>query len=186
MDRFPKDEFLRDFKIKTFVQQAQFEQWLKSLFYLNNELTKNWDFIYQEMFYIKLYEVLTEGLVFAVKVLQSLEKGYNENKREWYNSLIDGLNEIKHELSKEEKDYIEYRRHGVCHIFQNGYEHIQENLKIKRIRKDEDLHNINARLKQIITNHGSDKNVDIFLNSKLQPKLINLYIRLTKIYDKKI
>lgn len=185
MNDFPKEEFLRDLSIKTLVQHAQFEQWLKSLFYLNNELIKSWEFVYQEMFYLKFYETITEGLVYANKVLEHLKIGNSENKIEWYNELINGINNIKAELSEEELDYIEYRRHNTCHIFQNSYEHIQDNFKIKKNRKDKELHNTNNNLKKIINKYGSDKKIDFFLNSKLQSKLHSLHNRLTKIYDKK-
>jgi len=94
MDDFPKDEFLRDFKIKTLVQQTQFEQWLRTLFYLNHQLIEKWDFVYQEMFYIKFYEATTEGLSYALKVFEHLRGGENENKLEWYDELINGLTNI--------------------------------------------------------------------------------------------
>ncbi len=184
MNEFPKEKFLENFKIKTLVQQAQFEQWLKSLFYINNELIKNWDFVYQEMFYIKLYEVTTEGLLYAHKVFDHLREGENKNKFEWYQELISSLTNIKSGLLEEEYLYIEYRRHNTCHIFQNSYEHIQDNLKIKKIRKDKDLQVINSALKKLLIKHGSDKNTDIYLNDKLQSKLTLLYNRLQSIYNK--
>lgn len=185
MNIFPKEELLKDFKIKTLVQQAQFEQWLTTLFYINNELSQKWDFVYQEMFYVKFYELTTEGLSYAHKVIEHLTNGKNENKLEWYNQLVNGLTNIKSELLEEEYSYIEYRRHNTCHIFQNSYEHIQDNLKIKKTRKDKDLQLINNELKKMLIKHGSDKNIDIYLNVKLQSKLTNLYVNLQSIYDKK-
>lgn len=185
MDDFPKDEFLRDFKIKMLVQQTQFEQWLRTLFYLNHQLIEKWDFVYQEMFYIKFYEATTEGLSYALKVFEHLRGGENENKLEWYDELINGLTNITSELEEDEYSYIEYRRHNACHIFQNSYEHIQDNLKIKKYRKDKDLQKINIDLKQLLIKHGNDKNIDLYLNTKLQPKLTNLYTKLTSIYNKK-
>ncbi|WP_137404172.1 hypothetical protein [Echinicola rosea] len=156
-----------------------------SLFYLNHELTEKWDFIYQEMFYIKFYEATAEGLSYALKVFEHLRGGKNENKLEWYDELINGLTNIKSELGEDEYSYIEYRRHNTCHIFQNRYEHIQDNLKIKKIRKDKDLQKLNIGLKQLLIKHGSDKNIDIYLNTCLQPKLTSLYAQLNKIYNKK-
>lgn len=118
------------------------------MFYLNNELTRKWDFVYQEMFYIKFYEVTTEGLNYSNKVFEHLKNGKNENKLEWYEELINGLTKIKSTLQEREYCYIEYRRHNTCHIFQNSYEHIQEKLKIKKFRKNTDLGKIKNQLKQ--------------------------------------
>src|ERR1700749_4274576 len=107
MDKFPIEEFKRDFIIKTLVQQTQFEQWLKSFFFLNNELSNKYDFIYQDEFYTKFYELFTEGLVFANKILGALQTGGNEEKRNWYLNLIDGLNKIRTELTDPEFEYIQ-------------------------------------------------------------------------------
>ena len=184
MDELAKEEFKRDFIIKTLVQQTQFEQWLRYFFFLNNELIEKCDFVYQDAFYIKFYELFTKGLVYANKVLERLQKGHNTNKFEWYVKLIDGLNNIMSELTEEEFEYIEYRRHNSCHIFQNRYEHIQENLGIKKDRNGKKLQDINASLKRVISKHGSDKNIDTFINSKLQHKLTDLHRVLTEIYNK--
>jgi len=181
MDEIAKEDFKQDFIVQTIVQQTQFEQWLKYLFLLNNELTEKWNFVYQDMFYTKLYDLLIEGLTYANKVFESLQKGQNNNKIDWYAKLIEELNNIKSELTEEEFDYIEYRRHNSCHIFQNKYEHIQKNLQIKTERDNRKLIDINISLKKIILKHGSDKDIDVYINSKLQNKLTQLYNVLTEI-----
>jgi hypothetical protein len=179
MDKFPVEEFKRDFIIKTFVQQTQFEQWLKSFFYLNTELSKEYDFIYQDEFYTKFYELFTEGLVFANKILDALQTGRNTDKRDWYLELISGLNKIKTELTDSEFEYIQYRRHSSCHIFQNSYELIQDNLKIKKERNGGQLQEIQKDIQGLILTHGSDKNIDHHINGKLQNKIVDLYKKLT-------
>ncbi|WP_313579248.1 hypothetical protein [Chishuiella sp.] len=184
MNEFPKEEFLTDFLRKKIVQEEQFNQWLRILFYLNNELTKKWDFVYQDMFYIKFYEVMTEGFSYANKVFEDLKKGENQNKLEFYEELIKGLTIMKSELQEDEYNYIEYRRHNICHIFQNGYEYIQDNLKIKKEIKGKDLQKIKNEFEKIIDKYGSDKNFDIFLNKKLQPNLTQLYTKLIGIHNK--
>ncbi|TRX33269.1 hypothetical protein [Flavobacterium restrictum] len=184
MDETAKEDFKQDFIKKTIVQQAQFEQWLKYFFFLNNELSEKWNFVYQDVFYTKFYELLTEGLIYANKVLESLQKGQNSNKLDWYSKLIEELNNIKSEFTEEEFDYIEYRRHNSCHIFQNKYEHIQENLQIRTERNGRKLQDINISLKKLISKHGSDKDIDVYINSKLQNKLTELYNVLTEIQKK--
>jgi len=173
------EEFKRDFTIKTAVQEKQFEQWLKLFFFLNNELKEKYDFVYQDAFYIKLYELFTEGLVYANKILKAIDKNKNFEKHSWYLKLVEGLETIKLEIAEIEFEYIEYRRHNACHIFQDNYEIIQENLKIKKERKGKNLHVLNKELMKLISKYGSDRKLDDYLNNKLQPKLTDLYNQLT-------
>ena len=180
MDRFPIEEFKRDFIKKTLVQQKQFEQWLQSFFFLNNELSEKYDFIYQDEFYTKFYELSIEGLSFANKVLVTLQQGDYDQKRNWYSQLINGLNAIRTELTDPEFEYIQYRRHNSCHIFQNSYQFIQDNLRIKKERNGRQLQDIRKDLQNLLFKYGSDKNIDFYLNQKLQGKLTALYQQLTK------
>ncbi len=180
MDNLAIKEFKRDFTIQTIVHQKQFEQWLKFLFYLNDRLQKKYDIVYQESFYVKIYEVLTTGLKYAQDVYNCLLKGENVKKTDWYSVFIDGFKTIKKTLNESEFLYIEYRRHIASHMFQNKYEHIQEDLRIKKKRNNQDLVEINKILKRLLILHGSDKNLDIHLNNKLQPILTGLYHKLTK------
>jgi hypothetical protein len=142
-------------------------------------LSEKYNFVYQDAFYTKLYELFTEGLVYANKVLNALKKGNNDSKLNWYLKLVEGLNNIKNELSDTEFEYVEYRRHNACHIFQNSYEHIQENLRIKKERNGKKLQDIQERIQSLILKHGSDRDIDDFINTKLQTKLMGLYNKLT-------
>ena len=92
--------------------------------------------------------------------------------------LVEEFNNIKNELSDTEFEYIEYRRHNACHIFQNSYEHIQENLRIKKERNGKKLQDIQKGIQALILKHGSDKDIDDFINAKLQTKLTGLYNQL--------
>jgi len=174
-------QFKRDFIIKTLVNQEQFGQWLKFLFYLNDSLQKEYDTIYQDAFYVKLYETLTTGLKYAQGVHDSLIKGENAEKTLWFNELINGLKAIKESIDDSEFLYIEYRRHNASHIFQTQYEHIQDDYRIKKIRNNRDLVEINNKLKYLLLKHGSDRNTDDYLNKKLQPFLTTIYKRLTEL-----
>lgn len=179
MENLPIEEFKRDFIIKTLVQETQFEQWLRLFFFLNNELSEKYDFIYQDAFYTKFYELFTEGFVFANKILDTLKLGDNDDKRNWYFNLIEGLTQIRTDLTDAEFEYIQYRRHNFCHIFQNSYEYIQDNLRIKKERNGRKLQDIQKDLQDLLLKHGSDKNIDFYLNKKLQGKLTTLYQQLT-------
>lgn len=67
---------------------------------------------------------------------------------------------LKIKLTKSELDYIEYRRHCAYHIFQNSYEFIQDNLRIKKERNKRDLPTLQQQIRKLILEHGSDKNTD--------------------------
>ncbi len=168
-------QFKRDFIIKTLVQEVQFAQWLRSIFYLNQKLSEEFDLIYQDAFYVKLYTLLEEGLKYATKVREILSKGGNISNTQWYSTLIESLLKIRSSLDESELLYIEYRRHSASHIFQNSYEHIQEDLSIKKIRKERDLAVINNLIEGLIRKHGSDRNIDEYLNNKLHPELTRIY-----------
>lgn len=180
MNEIANRQFKHDFILQTIVKEVQFEQWLKFTFYLNQKLSEEYETIYQDSFYIKIYELLTEGLIYANKVHKYLLRGENHEKTNWYSKLITGLNKIKLDLNESEILYIEYRRHSASHIFQNQYEHIQENLRIKKERKLKNLEELNNQLSVLIIKHGNDRNVDEYLNKKMQPKLTQIYEILTK------
>jgi hypothetical protein len=173
-------QFKIDSVIKSLVQEKQFEQWLKLTFYLNEKLLKEYDTIYQDAFYVKIYEVLTEGILYATKVHESLTNGSNVHKTDWYLKLITGLNKVKTSFNDSELFYIEYRRHQSSHIFQNQYEHIQDNFKIKKVRNNKNLKEINDEIKSMIAKHGSDREIDYYLNKKIQPVLTKIYETLTE------
>lgn len=175
-------QFKRDLIIKTVVQEKQFEQWLKFTFYLNEKLREEYDSIYQDAFYIHVYEILTEGLTYANKVYEGLLKSKNLKKIKWYSELINGLNKVKSDLSDSELLYIEYRRHIASHIFQNSYEFIQDNFKIKKERNKENLKDIKEKLNTLIINHGGDRELDDFLNHKIQSYLKKIYENLQSIH----
>lgn len=111
---------------------------MRLLFYINKELEKKYDFIYQEIFYIKFYEVITIGILYLKEIHEGLVMLRN-SKAVWYYDLIEKLNSMKNLLSESEFLYLEYRRHNACHMFQTHYEFIQKDLSIKKVRKIKDL-----------------------------------------------
>jgi len=154
---------------------------MRTFFYLTYKLYEVFDPTLQDMHYIKLYGTLTEGLEYAKIVLQHLENGKNLNKKNWYIKCIDGLTILKSQLTKRELIYIEYRRHNICHMFQNQYERIQENYKIKYQRKGIDLTEIDSLLKSLLLEFGSDRNIDEHLKNKMKLTITSLYDELIRI-----
>lgn len=177
MDKVRFQKFKRDYGLKTLVQEAQFEQWLKFFFYLNQKLHEEYDTIYQMSFYIKLYEVLTEGLQYAKKVFQNVSPEINPDKANWYKNLIGGLLEIRLTFSDDEFEFIEYKRHSASHIFQDKYEvDIKKNGTLKTNYKNgETLDEVTLRFQKLIMKHGSDKDFDVYVTDKLYPIIFRLY-----------
>lgn len=176
MENIAIQQFKRDFSIKIFMQEEQFYQWLRFTFHLNHELQKEYNTIYQDAFYVKIFQLLTEGLKYSTEILENLRKNDQiTTKVEWYSKLTEGLNRIKSNLDESEFLYIEYRRHSASHIFQSQYEHIQDNLKIKKERNNKNLKEINNQLRAIILKYGGDRNVDEHINRKLQSELTKIY-----------
>lgn len=165
--------------VKTLVQEQLFGQWLRNFFFLNKKLYEEYDTIYQKTYYTKLYGLLTEGLEYAKKALSYLQGGENIEKLNWYQMLVDGLQGIKSDLSEIEFQFIEYKRHSACHIFQEQYEsQLTRKGKVKQFRKNKHLNIVNAELSSIILKHGSDKKFDLYLIEKLYFKTTELYNKL--------
>ena len=182
MDKAQYEKLKIDTVIKTFVQEEQFGQWLRKFFYLNAELNKEYDTIYQDAFYIVFYELVTVGLDYSINVLSAVEKSNNKEKIEFYTELIKGLSELKTKFTKTEFQFIEYKRHNSSHIFQNHYENrISNNKKFISKRKGRQIDDINKELKSIILKYGNDKNFDNYLTKKLYLNTSELYQRLVEI-----
>jgi hypothetical protein len=180
MDRATFEQFKRDYGLKVLVQESQFTQWLQFFFYLSQELHKEYDSIYQDAFYVKLYELLTEGVAYAEDVKSNVTPGINDEKIKWYKTLIAGLTNLRSLFSDEEFEFIQYKRHSASHIFQDKYEiGIKKNGSLKTHYKDESLADISLRFQTILLTHGSDKNFDLYVTRKLYPVLSKLYTELT-------
>lgn len=181
MNAEEREELNRDlfnYTLKTLTQKQQFDQWLNIFFYINRSLHLEYDSVYQSSFYIKLYELLTEGLEYAKDLREHVKKVHNNDVEVWLDALINGLTELKKGISKNEFNYIQYKRHNTCHIFQNGYEiQINDSYEAKR----------NSRFKlkdqfyQILDRHGSDQNFDLYLTKKLYPIIISIFNQLKEL-----
>ncbi|MEJ7676701.1 MAG: hypothetical protein WKG06_02245 [Segetibacter sp.] len=83
-----------------------------------DQYSKEYDSIYQQSFYVKLYKLLTEGLDYAKLVSENLLPEVNPQKLSWYKCLIEMLLIIRTEVFDDEFEFIEYKRHSSSHIFQ--------------------------------------------------------------------
>ncbi|MCK0192971.1 hypothetical protein [Arenibacter sp. F20364] len=182
MDKIQYEKLKLDYILQTFADKELFDQWLRNFFYLNSELRKEYDAIYQNSFYIVFYELVTVGLDYSKSVLGNLKNSQNMEKNDFYKELISGLKDIKSEFSESEFEFIEYKRHSSSHIFQTGYQKkILNNGTIKTKRKEKLLDVLNSQFYKILIKHGFDRGFDEYMNSKLYPKIMGLHERLEKI-----
>jgi len=170
---------LKSFRIeatlKILVQQQQFFQWLRKFLYINESLHKEFDSVYQQMYYVMLNQLLVEGIPYTEKAVCSLSESDNKYMKEWFGTLLASLNKIKTIFPEIELDYIEYKRHNACHIFQNHYEQIQEKGEIIRRRKKKDLVQIDNDFQSILEKYNCDAGFDAYITTTLYPILNDLY-----------
>lgn len=149
----------QDFKIeyiqKTFIQEQQFYQWLQILFKLNMELNKNYNHNSADLFVVKVVQFLNEGKNYCEIIIPTLIKS-NNKKSYFFQHILDFIEQFKVDISEAELDFLEYKRHNICHIFQNGYEPIQNNLKIKTHLKNRTLKEIEKNLISIISSEKDE------------------------------
>jgi hypothetical protein len=173
-------EFKQEFVLMTLVQDVQFEQWSRTMFELADKLSKEYDAIYQEAFYIRLHDVFSTGLDYARGVLVLMEGSTNTNKVTWFEKFVPGIESIRKTLTEPEYHYILYRRHCSCHMFQDKYERVQrDTLKVKSVRNGKSLKDLNDQLLELLRNFGSDRALDEHLNVKLAIPINELYKQLT-------
>lgn len=175
---------------KIFVQKEQFEHWLRKLFCMNDSLHKEYDLFYQEIYYVLLTQMLTEGKNYLDKVVEIVNEQDNWHKREFYNRLQSALNKIASEFTPLEFEYIKLKRHNTCHIFQNDYEVVQNSGKIKTMRKvysyegectPMELTELELGFYHILKKYGGDPGFDTYVRCKVYPILSNLHKELMEI-----
>lgn len=185
MDKNEFEKLKSNTIVNTLVNQELFAQWLRNFFYLNHELHKKYDSIYQSSFYVKFHELITVGLDFTENVLSHLTNSENQEKIEFYEELKRGLIEFKSEFSESEIEFIEYKRHSSSHIFQHHYENrLLDNGKIQTKRKGKLIDELSRDFQKILTKYGFDRGFDEYMTSKLYPKITRLYNNLETIQKK--
>ena len=182
MNKIEYEKFKFDHILQTLANEELFGQWLRKFFYLNSELNKEYDSIYQSSFYVVFYELVTVGLEYSKKVLGHLKNSENLEKKEFYLELIGGLKNLKSLFSESEFEFIEYKRHSSSHIFQNHYEkRITDKGKIITKRKGKLIDKLNKEYKKTLIEHGFDRGFDEYMMRKLYPKITEFYNKLEKI-----
>jgi len=182
MNKIEYEKFKFDNILQTLANEELFGQWLRKFFYLNNELNKEYDSIYQSSFYVVFYELTTVGIEYSKKVFEYVKNSQNLEKKEFYLELINGLENLKSLFSESEFEFIEYKRHSSSHIFQNHYEkRATDKGKIITKRKGKLIDKLNKDFGETLIKYGFDRGFDEYMTRKLYPKVIELYSGLEKI-----
>ncbi|MBO2545706.1 hypothetical protein J0871_14885 [Salegentibacter sp. BDJ18] len=154
---------------KRIIQEQQFFQWLQVLFRLNIEINQGYNHNSADLFVVKLYQLLTEGKTYCEDVISRLPSSEIE-KIHFFEHILKFIGQFETDISIAELDFLEYKRHNICHIFQNGYEQVQADLRIKKHLKNRELSEIDKNLNSII---GSEEN-----EFEVQKKLFKKYYSL--------
>lgn len=175
LDDFDKNKLLYESLLNDIVHQELFKQWLKEFFTLNQLLNEEYNRIYQKYFYVLFYELMTEGIKYSEEIATELTGSRDIQVWEFYNNIYTGLKDLKLMFDEEEMQYIEYRRHGTSHIFQTNYEYrMKSNGKVITELKKKSIDVVENELQIVLTKHKTDKNFEIYMSSKLYPKIIEL------------
>lgn len=174
--------FRTEATLKILVQQEQFFDWLRRFFYISESLHKEFDLVYQQMYYVMLNQLLAEGIPYTQNAVIHLKSSDNTYSKEWFETLLACLLKIKTIFPDDELEYIRYKRHNVCHIFQNHYEQIQDSGKIVDKKEGKDLDQLHKEFQQILIKYNWDAGFDKYLTSTLYPILTNLHSELQHIH----
>lgn len=157
-----------------------FLQWQMDLYCLDGELANEYNRFLQQLYYIKLSEYLISGK----RTLSNLSSINTIKDDIAVKDLINFQQELLNNLSEEEFQYIQYRRHSSAHISLDGYDLFYTNgnkrpemqiylkgscSKVKMERKK-----INDYIDSILRQCDSDeKQFDIALTQRLH----NIFIK---------
>lgn len=128
------------YELRSTNQFYQFFDWINETYILSEQIRGNdqINFVYHKLYVIKLYELLVEGKNYSFKMANKSTE-YQDKKA--FELIYNSLNQIKKTITDPEFEYLRYYRNNICHIFQEGYELIKEDLTINK-RKGKPLPDI--------------------------------------------
>lgn len=192
MTREEYQQSLKDVRLqittKLFSEKERFYDWMRKIWGVSIELEQEYNLYYHILYTTFLVEFLTEGEKYILESIETLKKVGNKPMLDWSCRVRDGIQEIKNQYTDEEFIYLEYRRHNSCHIFTKGYESIQDNGKIKKVRqvctkqggkKEILLDDFDMLSYDVLSKYGGaaigDKNFDIAKHQLVAPVLNRLF-----------
>lgn len=157
------------------TERFLFIQWILDFVCVTEALSSNYDRWYQQLFYIKLAELLK---------MKSEEISPKFGKDKYILKVTTCLHKICDALSDDECIYIVYRRDSAAHPFQNGYDIFDtsgEKIKKERVLtfKEKSIslgrEDINRAIDKVLESSGNiDKNCDLEIVKKLSPSILEL------------
>jgi hypothetical protein len=175
---------------KVFAKKIRFEQWLGKMFFLNDELHKEYNGLYQDIFYIVLNDMFIDGSTYLDHIIDSIIKDLTPYKAQWYIRLKSGFEQMQSCFDVYEIEFIKYKRHNACHMFLDNYDIIQNSGKIKDQitiynesgeKQKVKLEDLNKKFDSILLKYGFDEGFDHHLDELLYPVISKLYTDLTEI-----
>jgi len=174
MDEKEIDFFLEETSSRLHVQHEQFFDWLRKVFFLAEELQKGYNRFYQELFYINVFQFITEGKNYVNEIL--IVKSPKSVDYLKYDEIKLCIEKIESSLTVDELELIEYQRHCSCHMFQNHYELIlKNNGGINTKRKGRGIIEMREKFSEILTSHRDKSGFNKYFNDKIHPIVMNLY-----------
>lgn len=161
----------------------------KAMFVLSDKLVKNYDWFYQELFYIKLFSFLDESPNYIAKCHENF--GNNELITEWLQHISDWRGKMFEKLSENWIIYIQYRRTRAAHMFQYGFEYeayatSPNNIRIvckEGGRRNYARANVDAIIKTIEAGYSNSYELDRDFDRRIHPTLNNMRLDLNNIYN---
>lgn len=161
----------------------------KALFVLDDMLFENYNWYYQELFYIKLFSFLDESPNYITKCKE--EFGNSRLMKKWLQHVLNWRNDFFDKLSTDEIIYIQYRRVRAAHMFQNKFEYDANDPTYKELRiicksggrKKYALAKVNASIKNVESNYCRSDELDEDLGKKIHSILHKIRIELNNIYN---
>lgn len=171
--------FLEESSLRLHVEHEQFFDWLRKVFFLAEELQKGYNRFYQELFYVRVYQFITEGKNYIGEILKvKTPKSIDYSK---YNEIKLCIDKIESSLTDDELALLEYQRHCSCHMFQNHYELLlKNNGGINTKRKGRNIIELREKIREILSDHRDKSGFDKYFNDKLYPIVTSLYEKIKK------
>lgn len=122
MANFMETDIAKSYDFQKFSKPIEefylFLQWQMDLYCLDGELANEYNRFLQQLYYIKLSEYLISGK----RTLSNLSSINTIKDDIAVKDLINFQQELLNNLSEEEFQYIQYRRHSSAHISLDGYD----------------------------------------------------------------
>lgn len=162
---------------------------IRALFVLDDMLDKQYNWYYQELFYIKLFSFLDESLNY----ITNCEKEFEDSRLmlEWLQHVRKWRLDLFNILSEDEIVYIQYRRTRAAHMFQHGFEYdadvpTQNDIRIvckEGGRKNYSRVKVDICRRNVENGYKSSNDLDKDFDKKIHSVLRSMRLDLNNVYE---